>query len=316
MFTQAPEITVDATVGQVIVQPTATPTATSTSESTSSSTTSSTATPTPTLTPTPTPTYSYPTSAPIKRFRQNALSIYGYGAINSEVTLRGFGVSEKTTTDSTGLFRFSEIYSFTYAYPELCIQLKDSENRVTQPTCIPALPNNSTIPLEVGPILLSPTISLNRNRLVVGEDGYLSGKTTPNTKVNIYLSKNTSKSLISLVTTVDAYNLPIVDSMSNEKGEFNINMPTSDTAQYKVFASTKFGDNFSAKSNTLQFNVISSVKSFWQTVLDFILKNKIMMVVIAEVLVLMFLFIITLNSTTKRHSKHTEKDYLDFVTGN
>ena len=124
------------------------------------------------------------------------LSIYGYGPINSEVVLKGFGISEKTISDKTGLFRFSSVYNFTYSYPELCIQAVDSEKRTTQPTCIPPLPNDNLTPLEVGPILLSPTLSLSNNKVVTDSESYLSGKTTPNTKVNIYLAKKRTKKII------------------------------------------------------------------------------------------------------------------------
>lgn len=239
------------------------------------------------------------------------LSIYGYGPISSEINLRGFGISERTTSDSTGLFRFSSVYNFTYSYPELCIQAVDSENRVTQPTCIPALPKDISVPFEVGPILLSPTLSLSNNKVVANSESYLSGKTTPNTKVNIYIAKDQNQKLLSLIKEANAYSLPLLNTSSNEKGEFDINMPTSDIAEYKIFASTNFNDNLSAKSNTLQFAVISSVISTFQRLWNFLLQNKIMAFIIAEVLIFIMLFIKALKQTTKHHKRHTEKDYLE-----
>ena len=247
------------------------------------------------------------------------LSVYGYGPINSDITLQGYGVSENVTSDSTGLFRFNSVYNFSYTYPELCLQAVDNQNRVTQPTCIPALPNNSIIPLEVGPILLSPTLSLTSNKIVEGGESYLTGKTTPNTDVFIYLARNKVNNILSFVPTVDAYSLPVINTTSNEVGEFDINMPTSDTASYelqttyKVFASTKFGGNLSAKSNTLQFVVISSIKSFFQRLLDFLLQNKIMVFIVSQVLLLIILFYKALKPTTTRHKRHNEKDYLEYL---
>lgn len=241
------------------------------------------------------------------------LSVYGYGPVNSEVNLKGFAVSEKTVSDETGLFRFNSVYNFSYIYPELCIQAVDNKNRVTQPTCIPPLPNNSIIPLEVGPILLSPTLSLSGNKIVEGGESYLNGKTTPDTDVFIYLARYQKKELLSFIPTVEAYNLPILNIVSNERGEFDINMPTSDTASYKVFASTKFAENLSAKSNTLQFVVVSSFKSFFQKLLDFLLQNKMMIFIVAEVLTLIILFYMALKQSTKRNKRHTEKDYLEYL---
>lgn len=232
------------------------------------------------------------------------LSVYGYGPVNSEVNLKGFAVSEKTVSDETGLFRFSSVYNFSYIYPELCIQAVDNKNRVTQPTCIPPLPNNSIIPLEVGPILLSPTLSLTDSKIVEGGESYLNGKTTPDTDVFIYLARDQKKELLSFIPTVEAYNLPILNIVSNERGEFDINMPTSDTASYKVFASTKFGGNLSAKSNTLQFAVVSGFRTWFTRLVDFILQNKIMAFIVAEVLIFTILFISALKRTTNNHKKH------------
>lgn len=308
MFTQAPEITIDATVGQVIVSSPA---------------------PTPTLSPagppmsppyyavtTPIPTTSprYPEIPEHKRFAGKSLTIYGFGPINSEVTLRGYGVSEKTISDSTGLFRFSEIYSFTYTYPELCIQAVDDLKRVTQPSCIPALPSNSLIPLEVGPVLLSPTISLSENKVKEGDLAVLSGMTTPNTKVNIFVAKKESTmNKISLVNEVNAYTLPTVDVKSDEKGKYELSLPTGESADFKVFASSKYGIDNSAKSNTLTFSVLTELKTFLEELIAFILQNKLIAFIIAEVIVFIILFIQALKSTTKRKRGHTERDYLEFT---
>lgn len=236
------------------------------------------------------------------------LSIYGYGPINSEVALRGRGISERTTSDSTGLFRFSSVYNFTYSYPELCIQAVDNEKRVTQPTCIPPLPKDILVPFEVGPILLSPTLSLSNNKVVAGSESYLSGKTTPNTETRVYIASG------------KGYFLPVLGISSDDKGGFDINMPTSDIAEYKIFASTNFNDNLSAKSNTLQFAVISSVISVLQRLWNFLLQNKLMAFIIVEVLIFIMLFISVacsfinaLKSTKKGKKRHTEGDYLEYL---
>lgn len=309
---QAPDITNDATIGQIIVQPTATatPSVTATPTSTSSSveTTSPTATPLATVTPIPKPTI-----PPTKRYRQNALTIYGYGPAEAEVSLKGFGVSEKVTSDSSGLFMFNEIYSFTYTYPELCVQAVDQEKRSTQPSCIPALPNDSLIPLEVGPILLSPTISISGNKIKEGGEALMSGKTIPNTKVNIFISKKDgSQSKLSLIKEVQAFSLPIVDTKSNDKGEYEISLPTGESADYKIFASAKYGEDLTNKSNTLSFSVLSQVKTLFQKIIDFILQNKMVIVALLEALVFTILFLMALKSTTKRKKGYTEGDFLKF----
>lgn len=90
-------------------------------------------------------------------------------------------------------------------------------------------------------------------------------------------------------------------------------MPTSDIAEYKVFASTNFNDNLSAKSNTLKFAVISSTKSFFEWLINFLLQNKLILFIIVEVLIFVMLFISALKSTKKGKKRHTEKDYLEYL---
>ncbi len=318
---QAPDITNDATIGQIIVQPT--PTATPIQTATPTPNASSTSTPyvstSPSLIATPTtkpiikqPIYQTP--MPIKRYKQNALTIYGYGPSNSEVSLKGFGISEKTISDSSGLFMFSEIYSFTYTYPELCIQAVDDRKRTTQPSCIPALQGDRLIPLEVGPILLSPTISISENKIKEGNDALLTGKTTPNTKVSVHISKNeASENKLSIVRIANAYNLPVIDTKSNEEGEYSITLPTGESAEYKIFTSAVFGEDLSAKSNSLTFSVLTKVKTLIQKTIDFVLQNKMVVFAFVEVLVFVILFILALKSTTKRKKRHSESDYLKEV---
>lgn len=299
MYTQAPEITIDATVGQVVVSQTATPSPTPVSSSV------------PTVTATP--VYTFPPSPPslFKRFRDNALIIYGYGPVNSKVTLKGFGVSEQTTTDANGLFIFNRIYSLSLTYPELCIQSVDNENRITQPSCIPALPNNSLIPLEVGPILLSPTVSLSNNRVVEGDEVILLGSTTPNTEVYVYFSKINNTKAFGIVKEVNAFNLPTIRIKSDKNGDFEIILPSSKSSDYRVFASSKYGEDLSAKSNTLQFSVVTSVKSFWEAIINFITTNKLLAVIIAEALIIVLLFILSLKSIWRGHKIHSEREYLE-----
>jgi hypothetical protein len=311
MFTQAPEIIIDATIGSVVVAPTATPTPTATSFST--------ATPTPiyTYTPTPTPTattISLPTLPPIKRYKQNALIIYGYGPKQAEVTLKGFGVSEKTISDDSGLFIFGGIYSLTPKYPELCVQAVDNEKRVTQSSCIPALPDDSLIPLEVGPILLSPTISVSDNKVEEGQEVILSGKTIPSSNVNVFLAKKENNfNRLSFVKETYAYTLPELTIKANSDGEYNITLPTTDSAEYTIFTSSKFGGDLTNKSNTLDFVVLTKLKTYIEKLIEFLLQNKILAVIMLEILVFVILFLNALKSTKRGKKRHSESDYLEFT---
>lgn len=298
MYTQAPDITVSATVGEVVSVSTPSPTA---SPSTIPSS------------PSPTPVYTLPTPTPIRQFSTSGrLYIYGYGPVNSKVSLRGLSVSEVTTSNETGYFKFSAIYSNIAYYPELCLQAVDKNNRVTQAVCIPALPVDREVPFEVGPILLPPTISLSDNKVNQNGEAVLEGVTSPNLKVKVYLSKNRSKA-INLIQEVNAYSFPIIDVQSDDNGSFSLYLPTSNESDYKIFAFSQYNQDLSAKSTTLQFSVIGSVKSFFQKIWQTLLNNKILTFVMVEILIVIVLLIMSLKRTTKRSRRHTEKDYLRFL---
>ncbi len=291
MFTESPQIINDATVGQVVVAATATPTASATPTPTS---------PFPTVTATPQPFE--------RRYKPIPMSIYGYGPKGAIVALKGFGVSEETTADDTGFFRFSSIYSLSKNYPELCLQARDAQNRTTQPSCIPALPVDRKTPLEVGPVLLSPTISLSDNNVVTEDFVFIDGLTSPETEVNIYVSKD-NKRYLSLVKEVSAYSFPILKTKSDKQGRFSLVLPTTEESNYKIYASSLYGKDLSAKSNTLKFSVLGEFKSFWQKIIDFFGKNKILALIFLELVTAILLLLYALK-LTKKPQKHTEKDYL------
>ncbi|KKP46291.1 MAG: hypothetical protein UR39_C0012G0013 [Candidatus Woesebacteria bacterium GW2011_GWA1_33_30] len=234
-----------------------------------------------------------------------SLSIYGYGPVASEVSLIGIGVSERTNSLDNGYFRFSNISAQTYNYPELCLQAKDIENRVTQPSCIPALPVDDKVSFEVGPVLLSPTLSISDNNLTTNEEVIAKGLTTPNSEVSIYIAKSQNQ-VLQLVKTANAYYLPNYQIRSKTDGSFEFSLPTTDRASYKIFASTKVGENLSAKSTTLTFIVISRIKSFLDWLWEFFLNNKTVLLIVLELVIIIILGIMVLKQPTRR-KKITKK---------
>lgn len=230
-----------------------------------------------------------------------SLSIYGYGPGEVEVSLTGIGVSAKVTSEKNGYYRFDRVYTNTVFYPELCVQAKDDENRVTQPSCIPALPVDTTVPLEVGPILLSPTISLDKNNVVVGDTGSVTGLSIPNSEVNVYIAKDQSRSSgFSLVDTVNAYYIPTYQVQAKDDGSYEFSLPSSDATTYKLFASGRIGEDLTAKSTTLTYSVISGIESGLWNLKEFILRNRIWLLIILELLIIMVLGVKVLKEPTRR----------------
>lgn len=280
MSTTAPDVTIDTTIGQIITPATATPTSTSQPISTATSSVA------PSLTPTAIPTVSpSPTVGP-RFFIDRSLVIYGYGPANSEVYLTGFGISQKTDSLSSGFFSFNKIYSYSLIYPELCIQAKDANYLVTQPTCIPALPANNFVPNIIGPVLLSPTITFSNNNIVVNNEVIVSGNTIPNTNISVYITNN--------------YFLPIYQTISDYNGRYEFSFIPSSSDSYKMFALGKVGEDLTNKSTTLGLSTISPVESRAFSLKKFILENKISLLIILELLIIMVLGILVLKEPTRR----------------
>lgn len=260
-----------------------------------------------TSTPSPTPTSTPAVPAEVtptgpKRYIGRPLVLLGYGPPDSEVYLDGIGISEKTFSRQDGYFEFSKIYSHTFLYPDLCIYAKDSLKRVTQPTCVPALPEGGIIPARVGPVYLSPTISIKENNALVGDTSTAWGKTIPNANIKVNIAKEENK-LFSFVGNVYAYNFPVYEIKSDEKGDYEFSLPTQDVATYKIFTSSVSGDNNSTKSNTLTFSVLSEAENILNNISDLFSAYKLLWVIIIEVLVVIFLLRGILKSTTVRHKR-------------
>lgn len=226
--------------------------------------------------------------------------IYGYAPSNSNVFIDGIGVASSTVADSSGYYLFDAVYTYDFSYPEICVLAIDEKKRTTQPTCIPPLPVDVELTYEVGPVLLSPTISLSQNSVVKGGQAYIEGKTSPNKEVNIYIAKKENLASFSLVPIANAYTIPMFQTKSNKDGNFAFSLPTSDSSNYKIFVSGRFGDNLSAKSNTLTFVVISKIKSIFNWLIGLFVRYKLLLVITIEVLILATLTLRLSKSTTKR----------------
>jgi hypothetical protein len=300
------EITQDASIGEVVVAATATPTASP----------RSTARPTTRPGASTEPSQAPQTSA-APSFGQ-PLIIYGYGPANAAVKLNGIGVSGQVISDHKGYFRFTSIYSLTALYPEICLYGIDIDNKVTMPTCIPPIPPEREVPLEVGPVLLSPTISLSNNNVTAGQDVYLSGYAVPNSNVTIFMQRDKRRSF-KLVNEAFAYGLPGYDVQTDDNGYYEAVLPSSHESSYKIYSAGKMGDTVTAKSNTLNFNIISKVVSFWQLLAKLLFNSIMSVIILLQVIVVVILSYLLSKSPRKpyKHIKYSSSDvrqkYLEFL---
>ena len=222
---------------------------------------------------------------------ERKLTIFGWAPSESKITVDGISVYDSVAAAKDGYFVISGIFLPTRTlYPEICLQAQDSQGRTTQPTCIPALPVGQYY-YEVGPVLLSPTLSLEKGEIIKGEQAVAYGKVTPQTQVDIFLAreKTAANGLFSLVRTAFAYNIPKYQIKSDENGDFEFNLPTQDTDKWLVFAGANIQGSPSAKSNTLTFNIHPGIYYLWillERLLALIRPYLLYFVILIEVLIL------------------------------
>jgi len=192
---------------------------------------------------------------------QNQVTINGYTSPSSRVELSSPKAYAVTYSDPQGYFIFNKII-LPRDPSELCFSSLDSEFRRTVPVCIPP-PPTTNFETNIGPILLPPTISIDQDKIKPNSTIISSGQAIPNSNVNINFYKVNDKA-VSFPKEVQAYSLPSINVKADSNGRFYLNLPTAYSSNYRLYASTKFEDNYSPKSNTLIYILPSLFYIFLQ----------------------------------------------------
>lgn len=207
-----------------------------------------------------------------KRVRVTALvgeyyfNLFGYTSPGALVSLEGMTLTEQTRADATGYFMFANRFS-PLASREVCLTAIDQVGRTSVPTCIPPFPIKYNV--TVGPVILPPTISLNKptagSNYYIGDETYLSGQTIPNSVVNLSLYTDTVKKTLAFIKPVEAFSFPQLSASSDDKGNFSISLPSSSSKTYRLFTTVNYKNELSPKSLTLEFKI----KPVWMVILEF-----------------------------------------------
>jgi len=174
----------------------------------------------------------------------NSITLFGYTSPGSRVELTSPKVYAVTYSENDGYFIFDHVVLPRHSQ-DLCLTSIDESNRINNPVCIPEPPPINSF-TKIGPIILSPSISLDL------KNNYSSGQSIPNSIIEIYFYQQSSP--ISAIKTVRAFALPIFETTSDSKGNYTLNIPDTSATNYRVFATTKYLDTNSPKSNTLLYH--------------------------------------------------------------
>jgi hypothetical protein len=213
---------------------------------------------------------------------QNRVTIYGFTSPNSKVELSNSEVYDITYSDDTGYFIFDKILLPKVEIPDLCLTSFDNDSRATTPTCFPA-PPLTNYHTDIGPILLPPTITLEESDIDPNSTVLTSGQSIPNSQVSLSFYKVNDSAKSFGVKPALAYSLPSVIATTDESGNFSLNLPTAYASNYRLYATAKFDNNYSPKSNTLIY-VLPSL--FYL----FLLQHEFLIILIPSILLALIAF--------------------------
>ena len=194
---------------------------------------------------------------------ENRVTIYGYTSPNSKVELSNAQVYAQTYSDDSGYFIFDKTLLPKVKLSDLCLTSTDNNSRQTTPVCFPA-PPATNYHTDIGPILLPPTISLEESNINPDSTVLTSGQAIPNSQVNINFYKVNDSAQAFRVKEALAYSLPSVTATTDSQGNFSLNLPTAYASDYRLYATAKFDNNYSPKSNTLIYILPSLFYLFLQ----------------------------------------------------
>jgi len=228
-------------------------------------------------------------------------TLFGYTSPKALVTFQGLGIFDQTYADENGYFEFKNRFS-PFSPREACLTAQDQLGRLTTPVCLPPFPVNYHV--SIGPVLMPPTISLDKNDYWVGDEVILSGQTIPNTNVSLKLfsEENKISNLIQkwisfnnlLIKPVQAFSFPHLEIKADKKGNFAVSFPSSSNKKFRLFAQTIFKNENSPKSVVLNFRILP----WWVIIVNFfifiwlLIKSRLLEIIILIELIFLLIYLL------------------------
>lgn len=175
-------------------------------------------------------------------------------------------VKRVTTADDQGQFTFRIALPRTLA--PFCLITTDISNTSSHPLCIAPPPPDVNILIRE--VVMPPTLSLSKGKMVQNETVATQGYTTPNSEVIPFLFEEKPRrfrfpTIFGLsILNVYAVEVPKPPIKSDKQGFYQFNLPTSEIGKNRIFVGSIFLANPSPKSTTLVFDVLS----WWRMILE------------------------------------------------
>ncbi len=222
-------------------------------------------------------------------------SLFGYSSPGALVTIEGMGIYDQTYANSEGYFEFKNRFS-PLSPREACLTAQDQFGRISSPACLPPFPTRYNV--TIGPVILPPTISLDKLDYFIGDKVVVSGQTIPDKEIDFSLFIDEKKSIVSylafLVKPVEALTFPKLETKADKKGNFSLSFPSSKSDFFRLFARVNYQKETSPKSITLNFKILP----IWMIIIKLfllifsIIKSRLLeIIILSQLLGLVYFFL-------------------------
>lgn len=200
-------------------------------------------------------------SASIGNFR---FTLDGYSSPGALVTIQGMGIYDQTFANRDGYFQFSNSFS-PFSPREACLTAQDQLGRLTSPVCLPPFSTNRNI--TIGPVILPPTVSMDKDVYYVGDEAILSGQSIPNSQIvlSTFVKNKSPRIITQIVKPVYADTIPQLTFKTDAKGNYSVALPSSSNEAMRLFTQTKYNEQPSAQS----INLNIKIWPVWMMVINF-----------------------------------------------
>lgn len=217
------------------------------------------------------------------------IRIYGYTAPYSLVQATGVRVYAQVPSDRDGYFIIDPLPLSAEA-TEVCLNTVDAERRLGFPFCFNVSAQDTH---DIGPLLLSPTISLSKPIFWQNQSGAITGKTIPEAKVTIALYELGGPSLDPfhmffsrlLHPEAEARGLPLLNTKSDRRGNYSLSVPTDKNTNFRLYAIAYYNEAPTLKSPTLIFSIGSWIEFFLRFILPKIIISLTVLIIITSTVV-------------------------------
>ncbi len=218
-------------------------------------------------------------------------TIFGYTSSNALVSLEDIGLKEETRANKTGFFLFANLKVPKGRKISPCITAQDSFGRVSPPICLPKIENK---PGTIGPVLLPPTLSINKSLFFAGDKIVISGQTIPKSPVvlSFFKEKDLPELSLALAKPALAKGKREVESTSDEKGNFTFVLQTSDAQKMKIVSNSLFNNAPSPQSTKLTLKIYPwwmMIVLFFKAWIELLKKHVLEIILLIELITVVYL---------------------------